>query len=48
MVTDAVHDEVSTWHARLLAPTYTVVFYDALRVKIRDEGAVRNKVVTWP
>lgn len=44
-VTDAVHDEVSTWQSRPLESTYAVVFFDALRVKIRDEGAVRNKAV---
>jgi transposase-like protein len=28
-----------------LDPVYPVVFFDALRVKIRDEGMVRNKAV---
>lgn len=44
-VTDAVHAEVSAWQSRPLEPTYAIVFFDALRVKIRDEGAVRNKAV---
>lgn len=44
-VTDAVLDEVTTWQQRPLAPCYPVVFFDALRVKIRDEGAVRSKAV---
>lgn len=44
-VTDAVHDEVHAWQSRPLEPTYAIVFFDALRVKIRDEGAVRNKAV---
>jgi len=44
-VTDAVLDEVTTWQQRPLAPLYPVVFFDALRVKIRDEGAVKNKAV---
>jgi transposase-like protein len=44
-VTDAVHDEVSAWQSRPLESTYAIVFFDALRVKIRDEGAVRNKAV---
>jgi putative transposase len=44
-VTDAVHEEVSAWQSRPLEPVYAVVFFDALRVKIRDEGAVRNKAV---
>ncbi|HBF30889.1 IS256 family transposase [Rhizobium sp.] len=44
-VTDAVLDEVATWQARPLEPVYPPVFFDALRVKIRDEGHVRNKAV---
>jgi putative transposase len=44
-VTDAVHDEVSAWQSRPLESIYAIVFFDALRVKIRDEGAVRNKAV---
>jgi putative transposase len=44
-VTDAVHDEANAWQSRPLEPTYAIVYFDALRVKIRDEGAVRNKAV---
>src|SRR4249920_1305209 len=44
-VTDAVIDEVRDWQNRPLDPVYPVVFFDALRVKIRDEGLVRNKAV---
>ena len=44
-VTDAVLDEVRDWQNRPLDPVYPVVFFDALRVKIRDEGLVRNKAV---
>jgi putative transposase len=44
-VTDSVIDEVTAWQARPLEPTYAIVFFDALRVKIRDEGLVRNKAV---
>ena len=44
-VTDAVLDEVATWQARPLEAIYPLVFFDALRVKIRDEGLVRNKAV---
>ena len=44
-VTDAVHEEVSAWQARPLESTYAIVYFDALRVKIRDEGLVRNKAV---
>lgn len=44
-VTDAVLDEIAAWQARPLEPVYPIVFFDALRVKIRDEGFVRNKAV---
>ena len=44
-VTDAVHAEVSAWQQRALEPMYPVVFFDALRVKMRDEGTVRSKAV---
>ena len=38
-------EEVTAWQSRPLERLYPVVFFDALRVKIRDEGAVRNKAV---
>jgi putative transposase len=44
-VTDAVLDEVAQWQNRPLDAVYPLVFFDALRVKIRDEGLVRNKAV---
>lgn len=44
-VTDAVMEEVTSWQARPLERMYPVVMFDALRVKIRDEGVVRNKAV---
>ena len=44
-VTDAVVAEVTAWQARPLEPLYPVVFFDALRVKIRDEAVVRSKAV---
>jgi putative transposase len=44
-VTDAVLEEVRDWQNRPLERVYPVVFFDALRVKIRDEGLVRNKAV---
>jgi len=39
-VTDAVLDEVTGWQQRPLEACYPVVVFDALRVKIRDEGTV--------
>lgn len=44
-VTDAVMAEVTAWQARPLEPVYPVVFFDALRVKIREEAVVRSKAV---
>jgi putative transposase len=44
-VTDAILDEIAEWQNRPLEPLYPLVFFDALRVKIRDEGTVRNKAV---
>ena len=38
-------DEVSAWQARPLEPVYAIVFFDCLRIKTRDEGAVKNKAV---
>jgi putative transposase len=44
-VTDGVQAEVTAWQSRPLEPVYPVVFFDALRVKVRDDGVVRNKAV---
>jgi putative transposase len=44
-VTDAVLEEIAAWQARPLETVYPLIFFDALRVKIRDEGLVRNKAV---
>ena len=44
-VTDAVLETVAEWQNRPLEASYPLVFFDALRVKIRDEGLVRNKAV---
>ncbi len=44
-VTDAVIDEVRQWQARPLEKLYPIVYLDALIVKIRDEGRVKNKAV---
>jgi len=44
-VTDAVLEQVAEWQSRPLDPVYALVFFDALRVKVRDEGTVRNKAV---
>jgi putative transposase len=44
-ITDAVLDEVAEWQNRPLEALYPLVFLDAIRVKVRDEGTVRNKAV---
>lgn len=44
-VTDEVMAEVTAWQSRPLEPMHPVVFFDALRVKIRDDAIVRNKAV---
>ena len=44
-VTDGVLAEVTAWQARPLETVYPVVFFDALRVKIREDNVVRNKAV---
>jgi transposase-like protein len=44
-VTDGVLAEVTAWQSRPLETVYPVVFFDALRVKIREDNVVRNKAV---
>jgi putative transposase len=44
-VTDAVLEEVAEWQNRPLDACFPLVFFDAIRVKIRDEGFVRNKAI---
>jgi transposase-like protein len=44
-VTDAVLAEVVEWQNRPLERLYPLVFFDALRVKIRSDGVVKNQAV---
>ena len=44
-VTDSVMGAVQEWQNRPLERVYPVVLFDALRVRIRDEGTVKNKAV---
>jgi putative transposase len=44
-ITDAVAAEAAEWQSRPLEPLYPVVFFDAIRVKVRDQGTVSNKAV---
>lgn len=49
-VTEAVMAEVTAWQARPLEPMYPVVFFDALRVKIKEDAApwFATRPSTWP
>ena len=42
-ITDAVCDEVLAWQSRPLEALYPVIYLDAIVVKVRDGGHVRNK-----
>jgi putative transposase len=44
-VSEAVMAEVTAWQSRPLEPMYPVVFFDALRVKIKEDAVVRNKAI---
>src|SRR5438552_3725721 len=44
-ISDAVLDEVRTWQSRPLASVYPILYFDALFVKSREEGAVQTKAV---
>lgn len=44
-ITDEVMVEVAEWQSRALEAMYPIVYFDALRLKIRDEGTVKNKAV---
>jgi len=44
-VTDAIIPVVKAWQNRPLEPLYPVVFLDAIRIKSRSDGVVRNMAV---
>ena len=44
-VTDSVMEGVKEWQERPLDPVYPIIYLDALRVKVRDEGQIVNKAV---
>jgi putative transposase len=41
-VTDAVLEDVEAWRSRPLDAVYPIVYFDALRVKVREDRSVRN------
>jgi putative transposase len=44
-ITNTVYEEVQQWRNRPIDELYPIVFFDAIRIKIRDSGKVVNKVV---
>ena len=44
-VTNAVMEDVRAWQSRPLSAVYPILYFDALFVKSRQEGPVRNKAV---
>lgn len=44
-VTDAIADEVKIWQNRPLDALYPIVYMDAIRIKVRDNGHASNKAV---
>lgn len=44
-VTDAVLEDVKEWQNRPLEEVYPIMYLDAIRVKIRDQGHIVNKAV---
>jgi putative transposase len=44
-VTDSINEDVKEWQQRPLDTKYAIVFFDAVRVKMRDDGVVKNKAV---
>lgn len=43
-VTEVIADEVRGWQARPVDEVYPILFVDGIRIKVRDGGAVTNKV----
>ena len=44
-ITDEVMDEVRTWQQRPLDSVYPIVFMDAMFVKVKENGHIRNKAL---
>jgi len=44
-VTNAVMEDVRAWQSRPLSTVYPILYFDAMFVKSRQEGPVRNKAV---
>ncbi|MHC4397654.1 MAG: IS256 family transposase [Planctomycetota bacterium] len=44
-ITDLVTEEVKAWQNRPLESLYPIVYLDALRVKVREDGRIHNKAI---
>ncbi|MDZ4876544.1 MAG: IS256 family transposase ISXax1 [Chroococcidiopsis cubana SAG 39.79] len=44
-VTDAVEEERKIWQNRVIDPVYPIVYFDAIVVKVRQDGRVINKAI---
>jgi len=44
-ITNRVKEDIQAWHARPLDPLYPIIYFDALVVKSRQDGPVKNKAV---
>jgi putative transposase len=44
-VTDAISDEVKAWQSRPLDSVYSILYLDALVVKVRESSHIQNKAV---
>ncbi len=44
-ITNSVYEEVTAWRNRPIEELYPIVFFDAIRIKIRDSGKIINKAV---
>ncbi len=44
-ITDAVLEEVTAWQRRPLGSVDPILYLDALQVKVKDQGAIRNKAI---
>ena len=44
-ITNTVQEDVTAWRSRALTDLYPIIFFDAIRLKIRDSGKVVNKAV---
>ena len=42
-ITDAVLEDVQAWRTRPLDPVYPIVYFDAMRVKVREDRSVQNR-----